>query len=301
MSEKITPLFKYVSIEVLTLILKKGVRFTQPQAFNDPFEFLPEMCIPLDSDGSQLNIAFDLAAPRRLPAVGREKDIPDGYECSDIHSRHIVEQLNGIVGVLCLSRNPGSLLMWAHYADRYKGALIEFDPEDPFFEGQIAVEYCDVRPRINVSAYGAEGTMPLAELCVKSDKWEYEAEVRIIRNLSACAEKGSDPLYPVYVQQLPVNAIKEITLGERCSVEDQRVIWDLVKGTEIGLSLAAVSNWGYEFRRERIKYRKPYPEMTPVLTPRTAHIFSNHSGELGEFARWAIANHPMSKFVNRKA
>jgi hypothetical protein len=38
-----TPLYKYVSIEILEKILDGTIRFTQPSAFNDPFELLPEV------------------------------------------------------------------------------------------------------------------------------------------------------------------------------------------------------------------------------------------------------------------
>ena len=43
----------------------------------------------------------------------------------------------------------------------------------------------------------------------------------------------------------------------------------------------------------------PVSTMNPWITPRTAHIFSHLKTPLGEIARHLIANHPMSKTVNK--
>ncbi len=47
-------LYKYVDIEGLKRILAGSVRFTQPSAFNDPFELLPEVVVPDDAAEKQL-------------------------------------------------------------------------------------------------------------------------------------------------------------------------------------------------------------------------------------------------------
>jgi hypothetical protein len=59
-------------------------------------------------------------------------------------------------------------------------------------------------------------------------------------------------------------------LGERTSVVNQQKVWDKIKDTNISLSLAAVANWGYEFRKEPAKVGA-----NPMISPRTAHIFSH--------------------------
>jgi hypothetical protein len=40
------PFHKYVDIAGLKRILQGSIRFTQPSAFNDPFELLPEVVVP---------------------------------------------------------------------------------------------------------------------------------------------------------------------------------------------------------------------------------------------------------------
>lgn len=294
------PLYKYVDIAGLKRILQGSIRFTQPSAFNDPFELLPEVVVPNIAVESQLSILFDVRAQRRQQQPGALNEVPDGCHASDAMSRDIVHQLNSQIGILCLSRVNDSLLMWSHYADQYAGAVVEFDGSHEFFVGQVDVEYRPVRPMRDVGAYvSPPEPIPVAELCAKSEQWRYEQEVRIIRSLADCEKRGNGPRgFPVYTQHLPPECIKSVTLGERTPVAKQRAIYDAVRDTRVTLSLAAVAHRGYGFRRELIKMAVPVSEMNPWITPRTAHIFSHLKTPFGEIARHLIANHPMSKTVN---
>ena len=300
-SAAFTPLYKYVDMAGLKRILDGSIRFTQPSAFNDPFELLPEVVIPNDTVERQISVLFDIGAKRRQPPPGAQNEVPDGSQGSDAMSRDIVQQLNSLIGILCLSLVNDSLLMWSHYADQYAGAVVEFDGSHEFFNGQIDVEYRPLRPMRDVGAYvSPPEPIPVAELCTKSEQWKYEREVRVIRRLADCEQKGIDPRgFPVYTQHLPSECIKSVTLGERTPVAEQRAIYDVVKDTRIILTLAAVDHRGYTFRRELIKMAVPVSEMNPWITPRTAHIFSHLASPFGEIARHLIANHPMSKIVNK--
>jgi hypothetical protein len=295
------PLYKYVDIAGLKRILQGSVRFTQPSAFNDPFELLPEVVIANDSGEKQLSFSFDVRARRRQPPPGALNEVPEGCQASDAMSRDIVQQFNSLIGILCLSRVNDSLLMWSHYADQYAGAVVEFDGSHEFFDGQIDIEYRPLRPTRDVGAYvSPPEPIPVAELCAKSEQWKYEQEVRVIRSLADCEKKGIGPRgFPVYTQHLPPECIKSVTLGERTPITEQRAIYDAVKDTRITLALAAIDHRGYAFRRELIKMAVPVSEMNPWITPRTAHIFSHLTTPFGEIARHLIASHPMSKTVNK--
>jgi hypothetical protein len=292
-------LYKYLTIDILKRVIAGSIRFSQPGAFNDPFEMLPELYTPDSSCDKNLNITFSVTAPRREPRIGELDANFTSEQCNDINSRKILANLNNSIGILSLSKNPASLLMWSHYADEYSGAIIEFNDDHDFFKGKIEMEYCDHRPKKDTSSYLlANQVVPIAELCVKSREWAYESEVRLIRNLSDCKQVSQGNRFPVFVMDIPRECIRSITLGERTSIKNQREIWDLVKNTNISLSLAAIANWGYEFRNEIIKYDKPVSEMSPTISPRTAHIFSDLNGDFGEIARWLISNHKLSKVVN---
>jgi hypothetical protein len=295
-------LYKYVDIAGLKRILQGSIRFTQPSAFNDPFELLPEIVVPNNTVEKQLSFSFDVRAQRRQPPPGALNEVPDGYQASDAISRDIVQQFNSLIGILCLCRVSDSLLMWSHYADKYTGAVVEFDGSHEFFDGRIDVEYRPLRPMRDVGAYvSPPEPIPVAELCAKSEQWRYEQEVRVIRRLADCERKASicPRGFTVYTQNLPRGCIKSVTVGERTPVSEQRAIYDAVKDTRITFALAAIDHRGYAFRREPIKMAVPVSEVNPWITPRTAHIFSHLETPFGEIARHLIAKHPMSKTVNK--
>ena len=289
-------LYKYLKFADLERVLDGSIRFTQPGAFNDPFEMLPELHVPKSYDTKDISIDYSLTAPRRIPIIGElDGDFESEY-CNDINSRKILASLNQSIGILCMSRNGSSLLMWAHYADSYSGAIIEFDESHKFFKGIFDVEYRSHRPKKDIGSYIVNNEpVPIAELCVKPKEWEYESEARIVRALVDCNWVGEFYGYPVYVMDFPIDCIKSVILGERMTVDNQRTIWEKIKATNISLYLDAISNWSYEFRREPIKFGQLG---NPVISPRTAHIFSHLEGTYGDLARWLIKNHKFSEVMN---
>ena len=293
-------LYKYVTLEGLGRILRDSkIRFTQPSAFNDPFELLPEIIVPAGTEEKKFELRFYISTTRDIPSSEEIIEIPEGCGCSDAMSREIVQLLNKEIGILSLSRIPDSLLMWSHYGDQYAGAVVGFDSTHPFLANQIPVEYRSTRPRRRVETYLSGNPVSLAELCAKSTHWRYEQEVRVARKLSDCNQVGIDAKgYPVFVQYVPREAIKIVIIGERAPLQDQRAIYAGIMETRIELSLLAVDHQGFAFREERIKFNRPRSEMMPIITPRTAHIFADMNGAFGEFARALIKQHPMSKIVN---
>ena len=291
------PLYKYVKFEDLKRILDGTIRYTQPGAFNDPFEMVPELYVPEGFESKEINFRFSVTAPRRDPTEGTLRDDFTSDNCSDQNSRRILASLNRAIGIVCLSKTGSSLLMWSHYAGSYSGAVVKFDEAHEFFSGHFDVVYSEHRPKVNISSYtDDDDPVPISELCVKSKEWEYEKEVRVVRSLTDCRCVGREKGFPVYVMDIPRECIESITLGERMQVSEQREVWESLKGEEdISLYLDAVSNWGYEFRSEPIKLKGM---ANPIVSPRTAHIFANQNGTYGEIARWMIENHPLSVMVN---
>lgn len=293
-------LHKYVPIATLKWILEGTIRMTQPSAFNDPFELLPEIIVRKDHPEGPVPLSFDMRAPRRDIRAAVSGPVPHDCASSDYISRQILDDLNQHVGVLCLSKSPNSILMWSHYADQYQGAVISFDADHEFFDDPIGVEYVTERPRIPLETY-TSGPIPLAELCNKSTEWHYEQEVRIARLLEECKTTGKLDArgFPIFTAEIPAEAIVSIALGERTPVAQQREVYVLVKPTAIGLTLSAVDNVGFGFRQERILFEGSL--RNPTVSARTAHIFSDRTTPFGELARTLIQTHPASPIVNKIA
>lgn len=290
-------LYKYVSASSAKKILKGSVRFTQPSAFNDPFELLPQLIAAEDLIGDSRQLSFCVTSPRRK-GLDRSYVRTESEFRSDFNARKIVADLNSAIGILCLSRNSESLLMWGLYADEYAGVLIEFDERHEFFTGLNPVKYHKRRPTFDLRDF-YDQIVPISDLCVKSNSWAYEKEVRIVRSTADLTDTGATLKgYPILAMDIPIDCIKSVYLGERTSVVDQKEIWSLVKDTSVSLSLAAVDNWDYSFRYDPIKLPGPLIG-SPIISPRTAHIFKDDPNGFGEAARWMIEEHALSGFFNQ--
>ena len=94
--------------------------------------------------------------------------------------------------ILCLTESPGHSAMWFHYADQYKGAVLEFNCNDELDSAWLAAQPVTY-PAANPEIFEADGWAKLImmpnELAVKtifrvaeytkSRDWSYENEWRL--------------------------------------------------------------------------------------------------------------------------
>lgn len=287
-------IYKYVTADALGFILDGSMRFTQPGGFNDPFELALEVYTPPTIEAGERTFSFDVLSQEKLiDSYLLDSNFKD-ENCNDVFSRELISNLNNHIGILCLSKNHDSHLMWAHYADEYSGAVVEFDDEHEYFQGLTEVKYSKNRPIIHIDYFTQNERIPVADLCIKPDVWSYEREWRLIRSLDGCKKnKTKRKQWDIYTNEIPLEAIKSVVLGERCSLEIAKKTYHKLKNTNIALSIAAIANWKYEFRYELVKLNEPIGSSSPIISPLTAEMFANEKGSLGEIARWTLKNHPM--------
>jgi len=193
-----------------------GIRFTQPDELNDPYE---------------CHLAFDRKARSKLiedyfnflveqaPDEDREKlrDIALRNEQTLLENAlENYSRIRGELGVLSLSEDPLNLLMWAHYADEHRGVTIELDYSHASlfklagggaeFSSLNAVQY----QQNKVTGIPLPDTV-VESLLVKSPDWEYEKEWRFIRTLNLLEEVKPG----IFVEKLHPEAICKIILGTR--------------------------------------------------------------------------------------
>ena len=260
-------LYKYVCIRRLKGILKDHkIRFTQPGAFNDPFEMVPLLLVPKDVvPQGYRSYRFDLTAPRRSDAVIHARIGVD--HCSDHHSRDLRQAMDREVGFLCLSKTWKSLPMWAHYADEYAGAVIEFDGDHEFFDWAFDVHYSSNRPVRDYRLY-LNAPLPIAELCEKSSDWVFEQEVRVPKALSDCQKSGPNPRnsnYPVFITEIPPECIKRVILGERFDEEETFRISRLAEDADVLVARSFVNHWDYNLELFEIAYKKGGKTINPLV------------------------------------
>jgi hypothetical protein len=237
-------LYKYLPPVRLDVLEKKRIRFTQPGAFNDPFEFRP--CIQsavaqahvreyVEANFEQLvdqELAQYPLLSQFLPdALIKEllhplkSKLPELYQLLEPHvlprvSSAIDGALNQSVGVLCLSEIKDSILMWGHYTDNHQGFVVGFDSNHPFFSRRRSdedefgflrqVDYRHDRPKVILS-----DTSSPAWFQTKCAEWAYEKEWRIVRVLFEAEHRIEGPHFPVCLFEFPAEAVSEIIIGMR--------------------------------------------------------------------------------------
>lgn len=140
------------------------------------------------------------------------KTFNDLHECviSPEHSTTIHGHSNLIFNarknyrILCLSSTKNSSLMWAHYANSYKGICFEFDfvSEDHHFNMPQKIVYQDTPPVITDSQLLNNSDISREMFLYKHSLWSYEQEWRVFK-------PNTDP----YVVPFHPNSLKAVYIG----------------------------------------------------------------------------------------
>ena len=235
-------LYKYIPADRIDILENFQIRFTQPNAMNDPFEARPFFHSFATREGFAKAFADGIRQEPRIWEVFRnagrtdldihgfveriERD-PDYaeqfYEDTSItirlpEERKKVYRWCNIVGILSLSETPDNLLMWAHYAVGHTGFVLEFDGCHDFFKTDNpllgftkpkCVHYTSERPRTTIEEV-SESELFLT----KGSHWEYEREWRYLKYLNDANERFTDANnLDVNLFRLPPKCIVGVILG----------------------------------------------------------------------------------------
>lgn len=158
--------------------------------------------------------------------------------------------------VLCLSAVRDNILMWSHYADEHKGAVLEFQPKIELATemlGARLVEYSKEVPvavtleqfLLYITGQGPKPHAPDAfvkSVYTKSSDWSYENEWRIL------SKQRDEDQGPFSYRAFHPQELAAIYFGCRTLESCKNRIRD------------AVSSWGsqilfFQVRDERIRFR----------------------------------------------
>ena len=154
-------LYKYVSPERVDILERQLIRFSQPAAFNDPFEMKPHIeaiaspeYIDAKSDNEHeqhIQKAYNskpLSFRRKVSFDKCKKDFDKDALREKLKQESVggaLDQvreslsiaINSAVGILSLTETPDNLLMWAHYAKSHTGMVLEFETDHKFFNQEF--------------------------------------------------------------------------------------------------------------------------------------------------------------------
>lgn len=241
------PLYKYLHPDRTDVLRNQCIRFSSPAVLNDPFELKPHLAalatpeyaaaelqrsLPrvLAEELTQLPVELRALIPAEALQAFLQAQLPSIQKSLDGVSAQMMpllqetmaRKLEELLGVLCLSESPKSLLMWAHYADSHRGFVVQFDETSPFFDRRVSdddelrhlrrVTYSSKRPSLTLSEV-EDGSAFL----VKGIEWEYEAEWRMIVPLADASRVVGTGPEAIHLYNFPASAVTSVILGCRMS------------------------------------------------------------------------------------
>lgn len=246
--------YKFLPPNRITYLDDELLRFTQPLDLNDPFE-----CIPKKITQEELQESIKV----NLSLFGLEKIL--GVLDLNKFNKNLIDamykdsksKVNNDIGIFSLSKNWKNCLMWAHYADSYKGFCIGFDKEHDFFIDYLSedkdksrhtkeVIYSTERAEIRKSILEE---LPFDPYITKSTDWKYEGEIRVISTLNLANKTIEKSPHNICLFKVPHNAISEIILGVNVEDEIKNKIIEFAQTNSIKLFESKISEVKFEIER----------------------------------------------------
>lgn len=186
-------LYKYCdqlgAVKILELLELKVPYISQ---VNDPLECLPLFYCSNDKAAMEARCLSAFKNKKIALPAGWKQNLNEQFEKGEIQKclvesqRNLQKEWNKRKScLLSVSKTAKEPVMWAHYAETHKGAVIGIDFDNIFHGGMKIdpVEYSKERPKINILE-GPEVSVALEAfkkaLMTKSYSWVYEEEFRTI-------------------------------------------------------------------------------------------------------------------------
>ncbi len=243
-------LYKYCGSDGIKKILKKlELKLPYISQVNDPLECLPFFYCPNDKAAIE---AKCLSVLKRigisLPADYKQKPEKGELQKTLVESaRKLQIDWNQRKGcLLSVSKTAKNPVMWAHYAEKHKGAVIGIDFNSVFPNTNKVcsilmdpVKYSKHRPKINVlEDFTAKY---LNTLLTKSSEWVYEREFRtifLVDSLEIMQQQGLSHLKDfegkkTWFLRLNPASIREVIFGLYTSDDLKAKIRELIERPEL--------------------------------------------------------------------
>jgi hypothetical protein len=259
----IQPLFKYFGHKDakqplenggLKVLANRSLKATPPNEFNDPFEFSP-VVRPSGTAKQQINPIEDRAFfDQHFPTHPKWRNFDHYLTCirankvalqqgslsyANNFQDNLPQMASNTIGVICFSSEAAQPLMWAHYASAHTGLMLEFSADCPLFQdmGKLKVNFLEVdyppdrvKPVYDPTK-SEESLRQLRQIAGrKSIDWKYEAEYRVIVELSRTYMPEGSKLHLFHIDP---SWIASVTFGVRCPEPIQTKVARLLTQSEL--------------------------------------------------------------------
>lgn len=249
------------------IITSNEIYFTSSINFNDPFDSNIDLRYDLATEPQILQYYkkhFKKAFPEledtkinKMAAYALNKGYYKDPGQLKILKHYLQSKREKEFGICTLSATNKNILMWSHYSNKHKGICVGFDTKQLLkYRKEIGVEegiifelfkvkYSKNYPILVPSGSSADDFIVLEPFKIKSDKWEYEKEYRLIlitgTNLSI---------------QLPSSIITVVIMGCKMSWEHKEELISILreKTYQIDLYQATMKKNEFGLELEVVNY-----------------------------------------------
>ena len=223
-------LYKYCDQRIVEILESLELKLPYISEVNDPLECLPFFYCPDDKLAIEARY-LSVLRRRNIPQpAGYKQALNELYEKGEIQrelsdsSRKCQNNWNKKNCVLSVSKTAKNTVMWSHYAEKHKGAVIGIDFDSIFPNNGIhmdSVNYSEQRPSINILTDFETPEAFLITILTKSSDWKYEQEFRTVFSVDALeglSERGLASLKDfnskkTWFLRLNPESIREIVFG----------------------------------------------------------------------------------------
>lgn len=198
-------------------LINKEMWFSNPTDFNDPFDCDINMTFN-GSPHSSIQNYFDNYLKKQFSSKELENINTTNISNDDfgVLLNKVAKKVAQRKGIACFMSNCDNLLMWAHYADSHKGVCLKFDilEDTDFFSPAKKVVYAKDYPIYNYLEKKNDFVNQM--FFTKSKEWEYEGEVRVLKN-----KKDN--------YQFKESSLKELIFGCNISENDKKTLTKIIR------------------------------------------------------------------------
>jgi len=241
-------IFKYHQINKFfyDLLINNELWFSDPLSFNDPFD-----CnLNIDANNNTKDIEKYYKAAFWNKQENSDIDTKALKDSNFSNKKAFQRKLNSMskeifkkLGISCFAQTKNNLLMWAHYADEHKGAVLEFNYEKDhtLFNSLKKVSYIPAYPAYNYTTN--RNSIVSVLILNKSKHWEYEEEIRLIKSNSGLYIFNPNSLAAIYFgARTPTKQISTI----------KNLIISLGKYDHVKLYKAELNKTSYDLKYKEI-------------------------------------------------
>ncbi|MFC1678046.1 DUF2971 domain-containing protein [Planctomycetota bacterium] len=211
---------------------------------NDPLECKPVFYCPNDKAAMEEQWLRTFKRKGISPPADWKHKLNELYETGELRKKleegmwDVISELNQRSCLLSVSKTANNPVMWAHYAETHKGAVIGID-FDKLFK-MHRVNYSEDRPKINIlPEYTLEKALEIPR--TKSFAWSYEKEFRMVfddASLMYWAQQGLMCLRDfngkkIWFLRLNPELIREVVFGLYTEESSKSAIRKLIERPEL--------------------------------------------------------------------